>query len=121
MTDRFHIHVHGPDRGPLPISFEQAEARLGQHGGIAFEPDGSLVWSGDGGRHQIFGMLYDAMGQLQYIELRGNATASELLELVGWIFGSAGRRAIEGFEVILLPSGGLQSFQDFAKSLQEER
>ena len=58
--------------------------RLESLDGLFFEPDGSFLWrvnvdSGKGHPRdcsQVDGMLYDACGQLQYIQLTGKASLS---------------------------------------------
>lgn len=108
MSDQFHLYLHGPDCGPLAVSFESAAQRLSAVAGLYFEPDGSFVCNRDRGRQQIFGMLYDAAGRLQYVECRGTADKSLLREIT---------RAIDPNEsewtVIALPKSEVQNLQSF--------
>lgn len=73
------------------MSFEQLQARLEAHPQSHFEPDGSFLWSGvdnEGeGAWQLTGMLYDAAGRLQRIEIRGTcplANWRQWLNLLDW-------------------------------------
>ena len=85
----FFVRVYGRDRGgPLEVSFEEVAQHLQQLPRMYLEMDGSFVWVGDhspsidapedGKRPewQLDGMLYDAGGMLQYVELRGSCSLS---------------------------------------------
>ena len=111
----FHLYLYGPDSGPLAASFETVESRLKQLDTLYFEPDGSFVLSREMGREQVFGMLYDAAGQLQYCDLRGNC---------GFKTWEVVRTAILGddfaaHEVLLLPDQELQDLQRFENCLKK--
>ena len=111
----FHLYLYGAGKGPLAASFETVESRLKQLDTIYFEPDGSFVLSRETGREQLFGMLYDAAGQLQYCDLRGNCGV-HTWELV--------RTAILGdevaeHEVLLLPDQELKDLP--AEDSQKDR
>lgn len=73
MPEAFHIYLYGMGRGPIPITFEQLAERLSNVERIYFEMDGSFVWTGESdlGRWQLDGMVYDAAGSVQYIDLKG--------------------------------------------------
>ena len=110
----FHLYLYGAGKRPLAASFETVESRLKQLDTLYFEPDGSFVFSREKGREQVFGMLYDAAGQLQYCDLRGNC-GIHTWELV--------RTAILGnelaeHEVLLLPARELQDLQSFENCLR---
>lgn len=107
----FQVYLYGVQCGPLPSSFEAAADRLQRLDRLYFEPDGSFVWS-IGTQEQVFGMLYDTNGQLQYAELRGSCCHPTWRELV---------RAIAGdsevpFVVMQLPDRRLQELQSFERS-----
>jgi hypothetical protein len=110
----FHLYLYGPMRGPIPTSFEEAESRLSQLPLLHFEPDGSFVWTRDSGRQQIYGMIYDAAGRIQYCELRGECTRPTWKVVVDAISGAT---AMEGLEVMLLPEQRLQDLQVFEAML----
>ncbi|NND96549.1 MAG: hypothetical protein HKN47_04370 [Pirellulaceae bacterium] len=84
----FHLYLYGTDCGPIATTFESAAARLQALPRLYLEPDGSFVWTQVGGSEQIFGMLYDAEGQLQYVELRGQCKRPTWRQLVLAIIGS---------------------------------
>ncbi|XZE52499.1 hypothetical protein SH139x_004195 [Planctomycetaceae bacterium SH139] len=71
---RFSIYLYGPLGGPLPVDFETLAERLSALPKMYFEMDGSWVWTGQqqGHRWQLDGMLYDANGKVQYIDLKGS-------------------------------------------------
>jgi hypothetical protein len=73
MTRAFSIYLYGPDGGPIPSSFEQVAERLQLLDRMYFEMDGSFVWTGecDNERWQLDGVVYDSMGSIQYIDLKG--------------------------------------------------
>ena len=106
---KFHLHLRGPSGGPIETSFEAAEARLCNLERVYFEPDGSFVCSRESGSTQVFGMLYDASGRLQYCELRGQCSLETWTELIVAITGSDRPEV----EVLLLPHGELQNLQRF--------
>lgn len=107
-SEQFHIHLYGPGRGPLETSFEAAAERLESLEKLYFEPDGSFVWTRDAGRQQIFGMLYDAGGQIQYIDLRGTCEIEMWSELIIAI-----RENGRNLTVISLVDGSMQDLQSF--------
>ena len=112
MTE-FHLYLYGPNKAPLPSSFEDAADRLQQLPRLYFEPDGSFVWALDGGKQQVFGMLYDAGGRLQYVELRGRCDASTWRTIVAAITPDEPA----GWQVVRLPGQQLQDLQDFESEL----
>lgn len=111
----FHLYLYGAGKAPLAASFETVEARLKQLDTLYFEPDGSFVLSRQAGREQVFGMLYDAAGQLQYCDLRGTC-GIETWKLVRIaILGDA----VADHEVLLLPANELQDLQTFENCLRK--
>lgn len=127
MPSQFHVHLFGADdsdansHSPLAISFETAQQRLEELPKLYFEPDGSFVWSGID--HQVFGMLYDAAGRLQYVELRGRCSQSVWRSLVT-CFTRVERTEVENseskkpafpadFRVMVLPERQWQNLQSF--------
>ena len=105
----FHLYLYGPNQGPIETSFEEAESRLTRLPKLYFEPDGSFVWTRQAGREQIYGMLYDASGQVRYCDLQGKCTQRTWRELCRAIAGGA----VEGLEVLRLPDQRLQDLQTF--------
>jgi hypothetical protein len=74
---------------PMAISFDEALARMEQIHGCAMEPDGALLWAGegDGRRWQIDGNLYDLGGRVVFLQLTGTCPSvafDALLECLGW-------------------------------------
>lgn len=69
----FAIYLYGRDRGPLPANFETLADRLQAVDRLYFEMDGSFVWTGGESRNswQLDGMVYDAAGKVQYLDLKG--------------------------------------------------
>ncbi len=80
----FAIYLYGPQWGPVGITFEQVANRISTFERMHFEWDGSFVWTGeeDGAKWQIDGMLYDAGGELQYIDIKGRCPKSKWDQLV---------------------------------------
>ncbi len=128
----FHLYLYGPDLGPMDSSFEAAAERLAELEKLHFEPDGSFVWTRDGGAQQIYGMLYDAAGQIQYCELQGQCKYSSWRTLVRAIQGPANggpptvppphresqpvQGQSDGLLVMSLPGRELQELQTFEKT-----
>lgn len=69
----FAIYLYGPQLGPLMSSFDEAAGRLAAIDRLYFEMDGSFLWSGgvSESRWQLDGMVYDAGGRIQYVDLKG--------------------------------------------------
>lgn len=105
----FAIHLYGADAHPLPVSFETAEAELAALERLYFEPDGAFLWVGkQPGAWQIDGMLYDAAGSLQYVDLRGHCPLPQWRRLVLALVPSGSSLA-----VVRLSDGALQNLQQF--------
>ncbi|TWU58086.1 hypothetical protein [Rubripirellula reticaptiva] len=114
----FHIYLYGNDRGPIPTSFEATASRLEALPLLYFEPDGSFVWCRDRGEQQIYGMLYDAAGQIQYCEIQGKCSLSTWIELRSAITGElATAGPVIGLQAMRLPEQELQELQSFEKSV----
>lgn len=109
----FHLYLYGVSKGPLQSSFEAVEGRLRQLDAVYFEPDGSFVLSRESGSEQVFGMLYDAAGQLQYCDLRGNCGINTWKMVRNAILGEE----VANHEVLLLPSQELKDLQSFENCL----
>ena len=71
QTRDFHAYLYGPDRKPLETSLESAKERLEELPGLFFELDGSFAWMQERGNNEIYGILYDAGGRIQYCDLHG--------------------------------------------------
>ena len=109
----FHLYLYGVGKGPLQSSFEAVEGRLKQLEAVYFEPDGSFVQSRESGSEQVFGMLYDAAGHLQYCDLRGNCGINTWKMVRNAILGEQ----VANHEVLLLPSQELKDLQSFENCL----
>lgn len=113
----FAIHLQAADRQPLPVSFEAAEARLTALEQLYFEPDGSFLWRGRQPTvWQIDGMLYDAAGRLQYIDLRGHCPQPQWRRLLDALVPGGGPLTL-----IRLSDGGLQNLQQFEAEIWGDR
>ncbi|TWU41597.1 hypothetical protein Q31b_30480 [Novipirellula aureliae] len=124
--ERFHVYFYGPGKGPIETSFEEAQARLEQEPRLHFEPDGSFVWSLDA-KEQVYGMLYDAQGRLQYAELQGLCTLQTWQQLVGLVGGLVGgereaiKTTVSDYQVMMLPDRILKDLHAFEeKTWMEE-
>lgn len=76
---------------PLEISFEDLLAALERLPRMFVEMDGSWVWRGDSGERfegwQLDGMVYDHLGKVRYLELKGSCEPSmwrQLLSCIRW-------------------------------------
>ncbi len=107
----FHLYLYGPDKGPIDTSFEAAAARLQTLELLHFEPDGSFVWIRGEGKQQIYGMLYDAQGKIQYGELQGKCDNATWRRLVAAICGDCSQSLL----VMRLPDRKLQDLQSFER------
>ena len=71
---------------PFPTTFEEFAEQVRDWRGLYFEMDGSFVWTGshetDGRIWQLDGMLYDADGKIQYLELKGTCPRKDWLDLL---------------------------------------
>lgn len=111
----FHAYLYGPDRKPLETSFESAKERLEELPGLFFELDGSFAWMQERGNNEIYGILYDAGGRIQYCDLHGKCPKSALLRFCSALLGGDSF----ALEVLLLPGQKLQDFQEFVKAWDE--
>ena len=118
MIASFHVYLYGPGGGPLPVSFEEVAERLQELPKLGFEWDGSFVWAKDQGQQQVFGMLYDAAGSIQYCELQGKCDLQTWQTLCKTIVGSeflftANRDPL--LRLMKLPDSQWQDFQSFER------
>jgi len=109
----FHIYLYGPEKGAIDTSFEAAEARLAKLELLHFEPDGSFVWIQNQGQQQIYGMLYDAGGQIRYAELQGKCQLQTWRRLIAAICGDSEQQLL----VMRLPEREMQDLQSFETEL----
>ncbi|MGB7344120.1 MAG: hypothetical protein WBD20_07895 [Pirellulaceae bacterium] len=113
----FRVYLYGPNCGPIETTFEAAAERLQRLAGLYFEPDGSFVWSqkeetASSPAGQVFGMLYDAAQQLQYVELWGDCDRPMWHKIVQAVLGSA----THDLAVMTLPERQLQDLQGFEET-----
>ena len=107
--NEFRLYLYGPSKGPIETSFEEAQSRLSSLPRLYFEPDGSFVWALDEGRQQVFGMLYDAAGKIQYVELQGRCELSTWRQLVQATTDGKSTDC----QILRLPNQQLQDLQSF--------
>lgn len=111
---RFALYLYGPAGGPLETSFEQASERLQQLERLYFEPDGSFTWVGrPGSPQQVDGMLYDARGQVQYVDVKGVCSLADWRRLTEAIYPA------RKLSVLRLSDGVLQQLQQFERETWE--
>ena len=110
--NKFHIYLYGPLCGPIETSFENAASRLTRLEHLAFEPDGSFVYSRSRGEQQVFGMLFDAQARLRYAELRGHCDRETFQIVVLAICGNCEH----DLTVMRLPMRQLQDLQSFEET-----
>lgn len=110
----FALYLYGPSGGPLDTSFEQASERLQQLERLYFEPDGSFTWVVQpGSPQQVDGMLYDARGQVQYVDIKGACSLTAWRRLSGAICPAS------ELCVLRLSDGVLQQLQQFERETWE--
>ncbi len=85
------VQIHPFPGQQLPQSFESLAEVLGGIPGMYFELDGSFVWVDhkDTPASQMDGMVYDRLGKLAYIEIRGACNARQWLTLCRAVCGLA--------------------------------
>ena len=86
------VQIHPLPGQQLPQSFESLAEMLGNIPGMFFELDGSFVWVDheDTPSSQMDGMVYDRLGKLAYIEVKGACNARQWLTLCRAVCGFAG-------------------------------
>ena len=109
---RLHIHLLGPAGGPLGASYDQLVQRLTAIERLHYEPDGSLLWSGQ--QWQIGGMIYDRAEIVQYVELQGTLPVDQWQHLIRAILGPHGQASVLWLQDQSLHD--LQSFENRAWS-----
>ena len=112
MIQEFHLYLYGHDRGPLATSFESSMQRLEELPKLHAEPDGSFVWARSGGTEQVYGMLYDAGGLVQYCDMRGKCQRQTFRLLCEAVSGSD---QFHRLETMCLPDSVWQDFQSFER------
>ena len=85
------VQIHPLPGQQLPQSFESLAEMLGSIPGMFFELDGSFVWVDheDTPPSQMDGMVYDRLGKLAYIEVKGACNARQWLTLCRAVCGLA--------------------------------
>ena len=93
------VQIHPLPGQQLPQSFESLAEILVSIPGMFFELDGSFVWVDheDTPPSQMDGMVYDRLGKLAYIEVKGDCNARQWLTLCQAVCGlpESGYDAIE--------------------------
>ncbi|MDA8744728.1 hypothetical protein N9N28_08855 [Rubripirellula amarantea] len=110
ICEAFHLYLYGPNRGAMTTSFEDAAERLERMPKLYFEPDGSFVWARDGGNEQVYGMLYDAAGVVQYCDMRGKCQRDTFRQLCQAVSGTD---HLPNLQIMRLPESQWQDFQSF--------
>ena len=84
---------------------------------LSFEWDGSFVWARDGGKQQVYGMLYDAAGVVQYCDMRGKCQRNTWRQLCNAIIGADSLASVklDQLELMRLPESEWQDFQTFER------
>ena len=129
----FAVYLYGPEWGPLPLTFEQVADRLRECDRLFFEEDGSFVWTGEqrvpersperspekGQRWQVDGMVYDAAGQVQYIDLKGTCPLAPWKQLTRLFATQDSRQdssdAPSPLTVLVLPGQQRKSLEQFTQ------
>ena len=111
MTNNFHLYLYGPGGGAIPTSFEEVAERLAKLDRLYFEPDGSFCWA-HVPHESIFGMVYDAAGEVQYVELRGECDFATWRQIICAICGDH----VEVATVMCLQKRQMQELQTFETS-----
>ena len=73
------VQIHPFPGQQLPQSFESLAEKLGNMPGMVFEMDGSFVWVDRDftPASQMDGMVYDRLGKLEYVEIKGACNAQQ--------------------------------------------
>lgn len=123
MIQPFHVYLYGPDGGPLSVSFEDAASRLQKLPKLGFEWDGSFVWAlgpviKGAAAEQVYGMMYDAGGAIQYCEIQGHCSLETWQTICQSILGPSPKTAENGdsLRVMRLPESQWQDLQSFERS-----
>ena len=111
MTE-FHVYLYGPKAGPLPTSFEEVSTRLARLDRLHQEPDGAFVWS-PSRNENVFGMIYDAVDRVQYVELRGHLSFASWRQLIDNIDAGGSLEIV----IMCLLNQELQDLQSFEQSI----
>jgi len=117
MRNKFAIYLYGVDRKPIPADFESIAENLQKVERLYFEMDGSFIWTGEDGefRWQLDGMLYDAAGVIQYVDIQGWCPLREWLSLLNTIADQADWD--QRWTVVRLPQLTTQSLGEFNQEI----
>ena len=85
------VQIHPFSGQQLPQSFESLAEKLGSMPGMVFEMDGSFVWVDHdfAPASQMDGMVYDRLGKLEYVEIKGACNAQQWHTLCQVVCGLA--------------------------------
>lgn len=88
---RIFVQIHPFPGKQLPQSFESFAEKLGSMPGMVFEMDGSFVWVDHDftPASQMDGMVYDRLGKLEYVEIKGTCNAQQWHTLCEAVCGLA--------------------------------
>ena len=85
------VQIHPFPGQQFPQSFESLAEMLGSMPGMHFELDGSFVWMDhdDTPASQMDGMVYDRLGKLEYVEIKGTCNTRQWIKLCRAVCGLA--------------------------------
>ncbi len=91
------VQIHPFPGQQLPQSFESFAEKLGNMPGMVFEMDGSFVWVDHDFTpvSQMDGMVYDRLGKLEYVEIKGACNAQQWHTLCQVVCGLAIHEPLE--------------------------
>lgn len=117
MRNEFAIYLYGVDRKPIIADFDRIAQELQNVDRLYFEMDGSFIWTGEAAesRWQLDGMIYDAAGAIQYIDIKGWCPLPEWLDLLNTIADQA--EWDHRWTVMRLPQLSAQSLGDFNQEI----
>jgi hypothetical protein len=121
MQKSFFIQIQASadPQSTLSVSFEEVLSQLESLPRMFIEWDGSFVWRGDtepnsadaSAPWQLDGMIYDHLGAVRYVELKGNCVGEpwqKLISILGW--------PQQKLVVHLVPEGRFESMGTFTSN-----
>lgn len=121
MQKSFFIQIQASadPQSTLSVSFEAVLSQLDPLPRMFIEWDGSFVWRGEAEPNptnadatwQLDGMIYDHLGAVRYVELKGNCTYEpwqKLITILGW--------PQQQLVIHLVPEGRYESMDTFTSN-----
>ena len=113
ISSPFHVLLLADQHGQGMVSFDDALERLAQIPGNHIELDGSFAWR-PSAQTQIDGMIYDAYGCIQHIDLKATCDSDSWRAVVDAV--SSGAPEMLTVQVLSVDHRPVKNLHEFEKA-----